>query len=239
FGIGAALKMYPIVFLAPLVLERWWARDRKGAVVAGGAGLATTLAINLPFMIANGDGWLATYTFHKERFPNFDSIWWLGFPHWGPDQFNEWTTLLLLGTGLVCLGVGILQARRRGIYPFLEVCGALLATFLLWNKVHSPQYTLWLLPFFVLLRVNVAWWVAYALADLAVYVGVFRYFYDFGQGNVDHSGWKTLMTVGVWTRAALLLGLIVVFLRSRPSWEAEATAPPAKPSEGAATVATA
>jgi uncharacterized membrane protein len=240
FGIGAALKMYPIVFLAPLVLERWWARDRKGAVVAGGAGLATVVAINLPFALANGDGWFATYLFHKERFPNFDSIWWLGWPQWTPDQFNRVTTILLIGTGLFCLGVGIYEARRRdGIYPFLEVCGALLATFLLWNKVHSPQYTLWLLPFFVLLRVNVLWWAAYALADLAVYTGVFRFFYDYGQGNTDHSGWKTLMTYGVWTRAALLFALIFVFLRSRSSVETPVTISQEESSEGAATLATA
>jgi hypothetical protein len=127
---------------------------------------------------------------------------------------NTVTAVLTATFFLVALGAGWVRANRDKAYPFIAVSGALLATFLLWNKVHSPQYTLWLLPFFVLLRVNVGWWVAYALADLAVYIGVFRFFYDFGQGRPD-SWFKDLMTLGVWARAGLLLALFVVFLMSR------------------------
>lgn len=226
FGIGAALKMYPILFLAPLVLDRLHAGDRKNAIVGGGAGIGGVLAANLPFMLWNWQGWLATYAFHKQRGPNFDTIWYLGWPNWMPDRVNlvsgGLTVLFFLG----CLVAGVALARGRRRFPFLQVCAALLATFLLWNKVHSPQYTLWLLPFFVLLRVSIGWWVAYALADLSVYVGVFRFFYDYGQGKVD-SWAKDLMTVGVWARAGLLLVLIVVFLTSRSEVEPEDPVPSA------------
>jgi uncharacterized membrane protein len=213
FGIGAALKMYPIVFLAPLVLDRMWEKDVKNAFLGGAAGLGALLAANLPFMVLNSEGWLATYAFHGQRGPNFDSIWYLGWPTWTPSHVNLVSGGLTVLFGLICLGVGLYVAQSKRRFPFLQVCAALLATFLLWNKVHSPQYTLWLLPFFVLLRVSVAWWVAYALADLAVYVGVFRFFYDYGQGKLDSFA-KDLMTVGVWARASLLLVLIVVFLTS-------------------------
>ena len=50
----------------------------------------------------------------------------------------------------------------------------MLCGFLLLHKVHSPQYTLWLVPFFVLLRVPWGWVVAYLVADLAMDVGIFR-----------------------------------------------------------------
>ena len=78
--------------------------------------------------------------------------------------------------------------------------------------MHSPQYTLWLLPFFVLLRVHIGWWIAYALADLAVYVGVFRWFYDFVYQGLDFTWAKKLLIAGVWSRAALLAALIAVFI---------------------------
>ena len=42
-----------------------------------------------------------------------------------------------------------------GPYPWVPVSAAMLCGFLLLHKVHSPQYTLWLVPMFVLLRVNV------------------------------------------------------------------------------------
>src|SRR5918999_5983371 len=77
------------------------------------------------------------------------------------------------------VAVGVAARGGRDRLPLRGVCGAMLAAFLLWNKVHSPQYTLWLLPFFALLRVNVLWWLFYAVADILVYVGVFRWFYDF------------------------------------------------------------
>ena len=80
------------------------------------------------------------------------------------------------------------------------MCGALLAAFLLWNKVHSPQYTLWLIPFFVLIRVHVLWWVGYAIADLMVYVGVFRWFYSFA-AEQDFPALR-IMEAGIWARAA-------------------------------------
>jgi uncharacterized membrane protein len=214
FGIGAALKMYPIFFLGPLFFQLLHERDVKRAFGSAAAGFGTVIAINLPFALANPDGWFATYAFHRERRPNFDSIWQLGWPQWTPDQLNLVTAVL---TGAFFVGVlayGSWRARREGIYPFLAVCGALLASFLLWNKVHSPQYTLWLLPFFVLIRVHIAWWVAYALADAAAYVGVFRWFYDLGQGE-DFTTAKKLMIGGVWGRATLLMALVVVFLASR------------------------
>ena len=226
FGIGAALKMYPLLFLVPLALERWFARDRKGAGVSLSVGVATVVLINLPFVLANPSGWWATYEFHKLRTPNFDTIW-SSMPAFVPDFTPEGLNLVTLTLTLVTLGAVLAAASRRsqvdGVFPFLQTCGAFLAAFMLWNKVHSPQYTLWLLPFFVLVRVHVAWWVAYALADIAVYAGVFRFFYDFtGPTPGAEPVWGDLMLAGVWARATLLAALCVAFMRA-PADETRAT----------------
>lgn len=204
--------MYPIMFLAPLFLENFMAGDRRAAFRLFGAGVATLVLVNLPFAVINWAGWIATYTFHSQRTANFDSIWYLGVPQWTPGELNLATGVLTLATGLIVLAVGWVQGRKRGgLFPAVQVSAAMLATFLLWNKVHSPQYTLWLLPFFVLLRVNVLWWVAYAIADAAVYFGIFRWFFEqFADGTA-----KDVLVFGVWARAALLLVLIAVFLRAR------------------------
>lgn len=224
FGVGAALKMYPAFFLAPLFFYLLHRREPKRAFLSAGAGLGTLIAINLPFALANPEGWYATYGFHRLRGPNFDTIWCalrstcLEGTQWEPSELNLLTALL---TGLFFAGAliaGWVLAARRGVYPFLAVAGSMLAAFLLWNKVHSPQYTLWLLPFFALLRVNIFWWIAYALADLAVYVGVFRWFHSFSDPSPGESAfYENLMNGGVWARAALLLALTVVFLTARSS----------------------
>jgi uncharacterized membrane protein len=213
FGIGGALKMYPLMFLGPLALELVWRRDLLGAARVTLVGAGTWVAVNLPFMFANFDGWFATYAFHRQRTPNFDSIWQFGWPEWSSGRTNLVSSGLMVLSFFMILGFSLLRgARRSDPYPFLQTCAALLATFLLFNKVHSPQYTLWLLPFFVLLRVNVGWWIAYSLADLAVYVGVFRWFYDIVYQGLDFTWAKKLLIAGVWTRAALLVVLIGVFL---------------------------
>jgi uncharacterized membrane protein len=222
FGIGGALKIYPLFFLGPLFLERWTAADRKGAVRAILAGLATFVVINLPFALINFDGWWATYEFHQMRGPNYDSFWQLRFPQLAPDDVNKISGVLTLGTFAAVLVVGLFRKRSEGRYPFVQACAALLAAFLLWNKVHSPQYTLWLLPFFVLLSISVVWWVAYSAVDLLVYVGIFRYLYEVFHRHVAEDQAFAAMKWGVYLRAVLLAALVVIFVLSDRADEPDA-----------------
>ncbi|MDQ4143538.1 MAG: glycosyltransferase 87 family protein [Actinomycetota bacterium] len=233
FGIGAALKMYPALFLVPLALFSWRGGDKRGGLRAFGAGAGAFLAVNLPFVLANPEGWWATYEFHSNRLPNFDTVWLLGLRPsgevlWSPATFNLVTTGLIV----VSFAAALLLGWKRSLvkdepYPFLQVSAAALAAFLLWNKVHSPQYILWLLPFFVVLRVHIGWWVAYSLADLAVYVGIFRWFYDYGasQDLAEMTGAKALLIGGIWLRALLLVALFVVFLGAKTAVEGGAGHP--------------
>jgi hypothetical protein len=225
FGIGGALKLYPLFFLAPLALELWVKQEKREAARAAMAGVGAWLAVNIPFIFVNFEGWSVTYTFHEQRSPNYDTIWCtlrdncLSAPFWKPSTLNTITAILTGVFFLGALGLGWLRAQREGRYPFIPVCGALLAAFLLWNKVHSPQYTLWLIPFFVLIRVHVLWWIGYAIADLLVYFGVFRWFYSFSvEQDFPALG---VMEAGIWARAILLLALFVVFLFSKAAHETE------------------
>ena len=227
FGVGCALKMYPILFVAPLVLELWHAGKRNEAVRTFVAGAGTAVAVNLPFMLINFDGWWATYAFHKVRGPNFDSIWgllgdggastWLVMP-----RLNLTVAILTLLFFGAALGAGWVRAKKDGVYPFLQVSAALLVSFLLWNKVHSPQYTLWLLPFFVMVRVHWLWWAAYAVVDTVAYFGIFRWFYDIVyEQEMFATPAKNAMVFAVWMRAALLLALFVEFLRAQRAADPE------------------
>ncbi len=219
FGIGAALKMYPLLFVVPLAAEAWQRQDRRTAVRVLAAGAGGFLAVNLPFMLAGFEGWSATYEFHRLRGPNFDNIWqWpqFGLPAMSPQTLNLVTALLTGIFLVVALRIGLVTARREGRYPFIPVCAAFLAAFMLFSKVHSPQYALWILPFFVLLRVHWAWWAAYSVVDLIVYWGTFRFFYDSSILQIQEPLFaRGSMVFGVWIRAALLVVLFFVFLRSR------------------------
>ncbi|MDP9067670.1 MAG: glycosyltransferase 87 family protein [Actinomycetota bacterium] len=214
-GVGGAFKLYPVFLLAPLALYAGRRRGWRGAVTVSLAGAGTLVGINLPFALANFDGWIATYRFHSLRVGNFDSIWNLGFSTLDAATLNVVTGGMTALAFLAALVVGWFRSRDGSVYPFLEVAAAMVAAFLLFSKVHSPQYTLWILPFFALTNVSIAWWVAYSLVDLGVYVGVFRWFYDFIYEGEDFTFFKKLMIAGVWSRAVLLAALFIAFLAVR------------------------
>ena len=152
---------------------------------------------------------------------------------------NRWSAALIAASWMLALVVGWARAERhraatRGSRSAPRCC----ASFLLFNKVYSPQYVLWLLPFFVLVRLRWGWWAAYLAVDLLLYVGLFRWYYDITQGG-DYGLAKQAAVLGVWGKAVLLALLYVVFLPSRlaiagPESGAPSSTPPAGSSSPAA-----
>ena len=232
FGLGGAFKLYPVIWLLPLAWEQVVLGDRKKAVGTLAAGVGAFAAPNLPFLLANFGGWFATYRFHSLRGADFNSIWHWMAPELSVGALNVLSAALTLASWAGALVLGHMRSRREGAYPFLGVCGALLAAFLVWTKVHSPQYALWILPFFIVLRIRVLWWALYSLVDLAVYVGIFRWFYDLGAHGLDDTLAKSIFIAGVATRALLLALLFFVFLRApaRSGQEGRAPQPLSHPS---------
>nr|WP_234997321.1 hypothetical protein [Pseudonocardia thermophila] len=227
-GLGFAFKLYPGAFLLPLALyvllmaepgRLAWGKALRVPL----AGALTVVLVNLPFALAGYEGWRASFTFQQLRKVDIttNSIWYWGLrPKSGPDnaEFQELMDVLsptlVLTSFAVAAAVGLWRWHRTGEYPWLGVSGAMLCGFLLLHKVHSPQYTLWLLPFFVLLALPWRWIVAYLAVDLVMGIGIFRWYYTLKTGGIgiDDGLAAQAVAVGVWGRAALLVVLFVVFL---------------------------
>ena len=229
FGTGAAFKLYPLMFVAPVVLAALLDRPRPlrtrigHAAAALGAGVLVPVLANVPLALANPAGWLAPIRFQAERATGAStlSVWYWGLLPWSssgdPGFQHRMTELATAATALAVLGVlvaTVVIALRRGTTPWLQSSAALLAAYIVCNKVDSLQYVLWLLPFFVLLRVG-GWWVtSYLVVDLAANVGWFRTQYYGAIGQTATTWADQALAVGIWGRAALLVALVVVFLRS-------------------------
>ncbi|NGP07623.1 DUF2029 domain-containing protein [Rhodococcus sp. 14C212] len=230
-AVGFCLKVYPGIFVLPLIAyvltggdEPGPRRDVRGAVAVGAAAAATVIAVNLPFALLGYPGWRASFEFQGNRAADAtsNSIWYWGLrPLVGGYQDTEVTAeyndivsvvspLLICAAFALALWLGWRRYRRDGRYPWVAVGAAMLCGFLLLHKVHSPQYTLWLLPFLVLLRVRWPLIVSYLTVDLAIGIGVFLWF-DATMTRSDTTIPLLLTLVGVWGRAVLLVVLFFVF----------------------------
>ncbi|MBL1073119.1 DUF2029 domain-containing protein [Nocardia sp. 2] len=237
-GIGFCLKLYPGIFVLPLLVyvfvgeQREYPRaerrfDAAGALAVLAAACTTVVAINLPFAIAGYDGWRASITFQQLRQADIttNSIWYWGLrPMFDASQNGEnafqstvslASPLLVVAAFALAVWLGWKRCTETGTYPWIGVSGAMLCGFLLFHKVHSPQYTLWLIPFLVLLRVRWPLIAVYLLADAAIGIGVFRYFYALGSGYTAELE-ENIVLFGVWGRAALLVVFYFVFLWAEP-----------------------
>jgi uncharacterized membrane protein len=231
-GLGFSVKLYPAIFLLPLaayVCTEGGERIR-GALRVLGAGVGTAVLVNLPFALAGFNGWWASFAFQAGRKIDVstDSLWFWAFrPVSGSSDATFQTVagilspLLVLGSFALALTLGWRRYRREGGYPLIQVAAAMLCGFLLLHKVHSPQYTLWLLPMFVLVRVRLGWVFAYLAADLAMGIGIFRWFAELqrgGSGGIYEGFAGQAVMLGVWGRAALLAGLFFAFLAAEPAY---------------------
>ncbi|MBP2321894.1 putative membrane protein [Kibdelosporangium banguiense] len=238
-GLGFTFKLYPAIFVLPLMLyvltggragtelppgKRY---DVKGMFRIAGVALGTAVLVNLPFALAGFEGWKASFTFQGLRQADIttNSFWFWGFrPDSDPknaefqDMVSLWSPITVLASFALALYLGWRRYKRDGTYPWIAVSAAMLCGFLLFHKVHSPQYTLWLVPMLVLLRVHIGWSIAYYIADIAMGIGIFRWYHaiDVGKATTIYDGFTAqAVMIGVWGRAALLVGLFFAFLNAK------------------------
>src|SRR5436190_2551423 len=215
-GLGAAVKLFPGMLLAPLVAIRLARHDRPGARRLALWAAGAFVALNLPVLLANRSGWWWTYAFQGRRQATWGTIWYwslraLSLPvHGAAGTYvaNLVSSAVLVG-GTAWLTV---RAARHGLGA-AEVTAASVVLVLLANKVYSPTYDLWLLPAFVLLPLSRRLWAAFCAVDLAVFVTVYGSFH----GLVATHDMRTFLPVLVATRAVVLLIVLIRATRLRPA----------------------
>lgn len=147
-ALGFCAKFYPILYLAPLLLKK---RKIGDWIKIISIFAVTVLVINAYFMFSNYDGWSYFFTLNNIRNSNPDSIWTImrfAVYDFSIPQINN-MSLLFFGASYLW----VLLRYKKASVVLLCFIGTIL--FLLFNKVFSPQYILWLLPFFVLIPIEI------------------------------------------------------------------------------------
>lgn len=221
-GLGAAAKLYPALLLIPFVLQR--VRDGetdRGIRVVGGAA-AGWLATNLPFALAAPAGWSAFFRFNASRPMNVDSLWYVACRtvRASGEQCISPSTINVLAIVLICsmvAGLCYVKSRRDPDWAAWTLAFPLLIVFLLTNKVYSPQYSLWLLPWFALVHPRLgkvsstALFLLFTISDVTVFVTELLWF----GGRSHASDALTLaFALAVVGRALVLILCIWAWVRS-------------------------
>ena len=112
--------------------------------------------------------------------------------------------------GLVALVWLAKQTRQPG-FPRWALGFPILVAFLLTNKVYSPQYGLWLLPWFALALPDLRVFIAFEAADVLVFLTRFRWFLQLADPLQGVPRWTFEAAVAV--RAAILVWCMVAWVR--------------------------
>jgi uncharacterized membrane protein len=210
-GLGTAAKLYPLIFALPMLLDGLHSRDRRSMVglVAGGA--AAWMTVNIPFVLIDFSGWKLTYLYQRYRSGNIadNSIWW--YLHLdGRSTLPYYTVAFVLIAIALAAWVWWMTDDAQRI-PWLPMCGAILAVFLLANEIFSLQYDLWLLPFFAFLAIPVSFWVGFCIFDVACFVSFFR---PDALGRIHPALAGDLLQAAVWGRTLMVGAFLVLALRA-------------------------
>jgi uncharacterized membrane protein len=216
-GLAVATKFYPVFLLGPLFLLCLRAGRLRAFWVTAGSAAGAWLAVNLPVAIAAPGGWSTFYRFNASRGADWGSIWYFfETEHWPvvgsmPLSTLNAVSLLLFGVACVLIGALALAASRRPRLP--QLCFLVIAAFLLFNKVWSPQYVIWLAPLAVLARPRLGAYALWQVAEIGYFLAIWAYLITIVAGPHAPGGIGTgLYFTALLARfgtVALLSGLVV------------------------------
>ncbi|MBW0018051.1 MAG: DUF2029 domain-containing protein [Mycobacterium sp.] len=218
-GLGAAAKLYPLLFLGPLLMLGIRTGRLSAVARTAVATGATWLLVNLPVLLLFPRGWSEFFRLNARRGDDMDSLYnvvksltgWRGFdPTLGfwepPTTLNTVVTVLFV---LCCAAIGYIALTAPQRPRVAQLAFLVVAAFLLTNKVWSPQFSLWLVPLAVLALPHRRILLAWMTIDAVVWVPRMYYLY----GNPNRSLPEQWFTSTVLLRDVAVVALCALVAR--------------------------
>lgn len=167
-AVGTVLKVFP-VFLLPIFVLKSPKKDWIKMVVLFGV---VVLALNATYMIRDFSSWIFPYTWqigeNVSKDPTAGTYWWIFYPYL--KSHLGWVSLGLFA-GLYAFTY--LKLRKTSL---INLSIAVILIFLATDRIYSPQYNLYLLPFLAMAdyKVNKG---AFYLLEIPNVIHVFAIFW--------------------------------------------------------------
>jgi uncharacterized membrane protein len=208
-GLGTATKLYPLFMLGPLLVLCWragrvdvWVRTAVSAVV-------TWVVVDLPVYLWSPEAFLWFWEFNASRGPDFGSLWLVAsmYGHSATPGMINLTTWVVFGTA--CAAIALLGWKAPRKPRLAQLVFLVVVSFLLVNKVYSPQYVLWLLPLAALARPRwrdlLIWQATEVFYFFAVWMHIANFFVD-----AEQPDWVYALATVVRVLGQLYLVVVVV-----------------------------
>jgi uncharacterized membrane protein len=229
-GLGAAAKLYPVLFLVPLVVLGLRTGKLRPVAATALSAVVAWLVVNVPFAVAYPAAWRQFFAANTDRKPEFTTVWSI-FSDWSgstllnpnlpegqaPGLVNA-ITALLVAAAFVGIGwLGLAAHRRPRVAQLMFLT---LAAFLLLTKTWNPQFSLWLLPLAVLALPRWKPLLIWQLAEAAVWFLLMLTFATKGDSTAHYallSAYPFQVTALIRDGLVILLMIMVIRDILRPA----------------------
>ena len=224
-GLGGAAKLWPLFVLGPIfVLAARSGRFKSFIATLVGA-VAAWLATNIPVAILYPESFNRFFDLNRTRPIDWGTLWYVGRyldTKWntggagdqGPFQWlsDHVSTLNYLTYGLTlaaCLGILVLSLLAPRRPRLAQLAFLVVAAFLIFSKVWSQQYVLWLLPLIVLARPRWGAIIAWTVAEIGYFTAFYAELLGAGGKPVIPEGTFVLASSLRLITVAVLCGLVI------------------------------
>ena len=237
-GLGFAAKLWPVVLLPIVAVHLWRRRGRDAALAVLGAFVVVAAACFLPFAVLGPDGLHAMFSDQLGRPLQVESLGagvLMTAEHLGLRQLttiNSHGAQALSGRGaglaadlstvleivaVVAVWILYVLRRRMDTEGLLLAAAAAVTALVAFDKVLSPQYLIWLVPFVFLVRGGRGIVVG-SLLLLALGLTQTWFPWHYWSLALDHAApWSTYLLVRDVALVAIAVALLLELSRGRDS----------------------
>jgi uncharacterized membrane protein len=213
-AVAISFKFYPIVILFAIVIIGISRRNNLQAIKLILQTFIFFIIINLIPALIDFKGWSFFYEVSSTRGVGSGSIWeFLKLTNFEVPNLNFWA---ILATALTYLLLSINFLKFHDNLDLASMSFLFVFAFVLFNKVYSPQYVLWLTSLAVLVlqsKSQIKLFILWQFSEIVFHFGVWRYLYwqGFGQ-KIEGTSEQTFKWLILFRVLSLLVFALSIIL---------------------------